>query len=83
MVNIFDQSIEVLLVLYAIHFPQTDAQVHLCPQCPQAQGGRCKSGTEFSLENISAVQSKHVLCNKTRHCTKELLSPALVQYFIK
>lgn len=81
--NILDQSIEILLVLYAIHFPQTDTELHLCPQCPQAQGGRCNSGTEFSLENFSAVQSTHVLCNITRHCTKELLSPAVVQYFIK
>lgn len=81
--NIFDQSIDILLVLYAIHFPQTDAQLHLCLQCPQAQVGRCNSGTEFLLENFSAVQSKRVLCNKTRHCTKELLSPTVVQYFIK
>lgn len=58
-------------------------QLHLCLQCPQAQVGRCNSGTEFSLENFSAVQSKHVLCNETGHCTKELLSPAVVQYFIK
>lgn len=72
-----------MLVLYAFHFPQTDAQVHLCPQCPQAQGGRCNSGTKFSLENLSAVQSKHLLSNKTRHYAKELLLPAVVQYFIK
>lgn len=45
--------------------------------------GRVQLRNEFSLENFIAVQSKQIFCNKTRPCTKEWPSPAVVQYFIK
>lgn len=67
-VNIFDQSMRILLVLYAIHLPQTDAGLQLCPRCPQAQWGRCNLGIHWRI----SMQFRVIRYFVTKpDCTKE------------